>query len=87
MAARMSRPDSEGMTGDESMLEKNWRDLIKPKALDVDKETLTPAYGKFVAKPLEARFRPDSRQFASPRAALFASGRSDHCSEDRRRCS
>ncbi|MBY0469660.1 DNA-directed RNA polymerase subunit alpha [bacterium] len=35
------------------MLEKNWRDLIKPKALDVDKETLTPNYGKFVAKPLE----------------------------------
>lgn len=38
------------------MLEKNWRDLIKPKALDVDKESLTPAYGKFVAKPLERGF-------------------------------
>jgi len=38
------------------MLEKNWRDLIKPKALDVDKETLTPAYGKFIAKPLERGF-------------------------------
>ena len=35
------------------MLEKNWRDLIKPKALDVDKETLNASYGKFVAKPLE----------------------------------
>src|SRR3954469_7285666 len=35
------------------MLEKNWRDLIKPKALDVDKESLTTGYGKFVAKPLE----------------------------------
>lgn len=35
------------------MLEKNWRDLIKPKALDVDKESLTETYGKFVAKPLE----------------------------------
>lgn len=35
------------------MLEKNWRDLIKPKALDVDKDSLTPSYGKFVAKPLE----------------------------------
>ncbi len=35
------------------MLEKNWRDLIKPKALDVDKESLTDGYGKFVAKPLE----------------------------------
>ncbi len=35
------------------LLEKNWRDLIKPKALDVDKESLTNTYGKFVAKPLE----------------------------------
>jgi DNA-directed RNA polymerase subunit alpha len=38
------------------MLEKNWRDLIKPKALDVDKESLTAGYGKFVAKPLERGF-------------------------------
>ena len=38
------------------MLEKNWRDLIKPKALDVDKESLTSTYGKFVAKPLERGF-------------------------------
>src|SRR3954465_13531491 len=38
------------------MLEKNWRDLIRPKALDVDKESLSGAYGKFVAKPLERGF-------------------------------
>jgi DNA-directed RNA polymerase subunit alpha len=38
------------------MIEKNWRDLIRPKALDVDKESLTSAYGKFVAKPLERGF-------------------------------
>ena len=38
------------------MLEKNWRDLIQPKALDVDKESLSTAYGKFVAKPLERGF-------------------------------
>ncbi len=38
------------------MLEKNWRDLIKPKALDVDKESLTVSYGKFIAKPLERGF-------------------------------
>src|ERR1700760_4247285 len=38
------------------MLEKNWRDLIKPKGLDVDKETLTDSYGKFIAKPLERGF-------------------------------
>jgi len=35
------------------MMEKNWRDLIRPKGLDVDKESLTDVYGKFVAKPLE----------------------------------
>jgi len=38
------------------MLEKNWRDLIRPKALDVDKESLSTSYGKFVAKPLERGF-------------------------------
>ncbi len=38
------------------MLEKNWRDLIKPKALDVDKDSLSATYGKFVAKPLERGF-------------------------------
>jgi len=38
------------------MLEKNWRDLIRPKALDVDKESLGANYGKFVAKPLERGF-------------------------------
>ena len=37
-------------------MEKNWRDLIRPKALDVDKDSLTGAYGKFVAKPLERGF-------------------------------
>ena len=38
------------------MLEKNWRDLIKPKGLDVDKESLSSSYGKFIAKPLERGF-------------------------------
>ena len=38
------------------MLERNWRDLIRPKALDVDKESLTPFFGRFVAKPLERGF-------------------------------
>lgn len=38
------------------MLEKNWRDLIKPKALDVDKDSLSGSYGKFIAKPLERGF-------------------------------
>lgn len=32
---------------------RNWRDLIRPKALEVERDTLTATYGKFVAKPLE----------------------------------
>ncbi len=34
-------------------LSKNWRDLIRPKSLVVDRDTLTATYGKFVAEPLE----------------------------------
>lgn len=37
-------------------MQKNWRDLIKPKKLEVDKDTLTLTYGKFVAEPLERGF-------------------------------
>jgi DNA-directed RNA polymerase subunit alpha len=39
-----------------NFVSKNWKDLIKPKALDTDKDTLTNTYGKFVAKPLERGF-------------------------------
>ncbi len=35
---------------------KNWRDLIKPRFLDVEKETLTQSYGKFFAEPFERGF-------------------------------
>ncbi len=35
------------------MLEKNWRDLIRPKTLDVERESLSQNYGKFIARPLE----------------------------------
>ena len=38
------------------MIERNWRDLIKPKGLDVDKDSLSERYGKFVARPLERGF-------------------------------
>ncbi|MFN0064559.1 MAG: DNA-directed RNA polymerase subunit alpha [Myxococcaceae bacterium] len=40
----------------EAFLAKNWRELIKPRRLEVDNETLTPTYGKFVAEPLERGF-------------------------------
>jgi DNA-directed RNA polymerase subunit alpha len=35
---------------------KNWRDLIKPKRLQVEAETYTNTYGKFYAEPLERGF-------------------------------
>lgn len=35
---------------------KNWRDLIKPKQLQVEKESLTSQYGKFFAEPFERGF-------------------------------
>ncbi|MBP1751751.1 MAG: DNA-directed polymerase subunit alpha [Geobacteraceae bacterium] len=35
---------------------RNWRDLIKPKKLQVEAETYTNTYGKFSAEPLERGF-------------------------------
>lgn len=35
---------------------KNWRDLIRPKVLEVEKESLTPNYGRFSCEPLERGF-------------------------------
>lgn len=35
---------------------KNWRDLIKPSRLQIDADTLSDSYGKFVAEPLERGF-------------------------------
>jgi len=35
---------------------KNWRELIKPKRLQVDADSLTDTYGKFTAEPFERGF-------------------------------
>ncbi len=37
-------------------MQKNWRELVRPKRIEVDKETLSGTYGKFVAEPLERGF-------------------------------
>jgi DNA-directed RNA polymerase subunit alpha len=37
-------------------ISKNWRDLIKPKSLLVDRESLKATYGKFVGEPFERGF-------------------------------
>jgi DNA-directed RNA polymerase subunit alpha len=38
------------------MVARNWRDLIRPKSLSVEQETLTATYGRFVCEPLERGF-------------------------------
>jgi len=40
----------------DAIVTRNWRDLIKPRGLVVDQESLTNTYGKFVAEPLERGF-------------------------------
>ncbi|MDY7034514.1 MAG: DNA-directed RNA polymerase subunit alpha, partial [Thermodesulfobacteriota bacterium] len=35
---------------------KNWRGLVEPKRLEVETETLTECYGKFVGEPFERGF-------------------------------
>lgn len=40
----------------DNSMAKNWRDLIKPRRMEVDQESLTHTYGKFVAEPLERGF-------------------------------
>jgi DNA-directed RNA polymerase subunit alpha len=38
------------------MHQKSWKDLIRPKRLEVEKETLTPFYGRYIAEPFERGF-------------------------------
>ena len=38
------------------MMSRNWRDLIRPKAITLDPESATQFYGKFTCKPLERGF-------------------------------
>jgi DNA-directed RNA polymerase subunit alpha len=40
----------------DTFVAKHWRDLIKPRRMEVEQETLTQSYGKFVAEPLERGF-------------------------------
>lgn len=39
-----------------SLVARNWRDLIRPKAMVADTESLSDTYGKFVCEPLERGF-------------------------------
>jgi DNA-directed RNA polymerase subunit alpha len=48
-AAQSNSPQS-------TLIARNWRDLIRPRKLEVDPESLTPTYGKFTCEPLERGF-------------------------------
>src|SRR5262245_38238230 len=37
----------------DNVLQSNWRELMKPKRLEVDEKSLTPTYGKFFGEPFE----------------------------------
>ena len=37
----------------EAVLQSNWRELIKPKRLEVEEKSLTPTFGKFFGEPFE----------------------------------
>jgi len=39
-----------------TLIARNWRDLIRPRKLEVDTESLTQTYGKFTCEPLERGF-------------------------------
>src|SRR5678809_349374 len=39
-----------------AIVSRNWRDLIRPKAIQMEPESLTEFYGKFTCEPLERGF-------------------------------
>jgi len=39
-----------------SSMQESWRDLVKPKILDVEEKTLTSTYGRFIGEPFERGF-------------------------------
>ncbi|HZS37869.1 MAG TPA: DNA-directed RNA polymerase subunit alpha [Polyangia bacterium] len=43
-------------TSNPAVYSKNWRDLIRPKTLDVERESMTETHGRFSCEPLERGF-------------------------------
>ena len=39
-----------------TLVARNWRELIRPKTVPVDQDSLSDTYGKFVVEPLERGF-------------------------------
>ena len=40
----------------DDVIARNWRELIRPRRLDVEEDTLTQTYGRFYCEPLERGF-------------------------------
>src|SRR6266566_4000378 len=39
-----------------NVITRNWRDMIRPRGITIEQETLTEFYGKFTCEPLERGF-------------------------------
>src|SRR5262249_51470717 len=51
--APMEFEDTQSLSSPDAVLQSNWRELIKPKQLEVEEKSLTPTYGKFFGEPFE----------------------------------
>src|SRR5260370_31844249 len=47
---------TQGTSQSNTFIARNWRDLIRPRKLEVETDSLTPTYGKFTCEPLERGF-------------------------------
>ena len=68
-----------------NIVTRNWRDLIRPRGIQVEAETLTEFYGKFTCEPLERGFGITPGQLPPSRSSRLAPGHGDHRRPHRRR--
>src|SRR4051794_10893346 len=52
----MATASTHSLTQQSAYITRNWRDLIRPRKLEVEADSLTPTYGKFTCEPLERGF-------------------------------
>ena len=69
-------PQPTSLRAASDFMAKNWRDLIRPRTLDVEEKSGT--YGKFTVRAARAWLRHHARQLAAARAAVVAAGRGHH---------
>ena len=61
---------------------KGMKDFQLPARLEMDKETASPTYGKFIAEPFERGFGNDYRKFTPSGVAVLTPGSSGHFGQD-----